>query len=101
MAQLLVLYAAPLWSWLEHPVTRYLGTISYPMYLYHQWGDSVGRHAAPANGPAFVIGLLATILLATGSYYVIERPFLTLKRRFGVSRQARPSLSASIGGPAV
>jgi len=82
IAQLLLLYASPLWSWLEHPVTRYLGAISYPMYLYHQWGDAVGRHAAAGEVAIFVVGLSATIALASGSYYVVERPFLKLKARF-------------------
>lgn len=90
IAQLLLLYATPLWSWLEHPVTRYLGAISYPMYLYHQWGDAVGRHTVSGKAPVFVVGLIATILLASGSYYVIEKPFLRLKRRFEVSRQGAP-----------
>jgi len=27
-------------------------------------------------------GLLASVLLASGSYYLIERPFLSLKQRF-------------------
>ncbi len=29
----------------------------------------------------FVAGVLVTLLLASGSYFVIERPFLNLKRR--------------------
>ncbi len=101
IGQLMLLYDRPLWRWLEHPVTRYLGLVSYPMYLYHQWGDSVGRHAASGELPVFVIGLFATILLATGSYLVIERPFLRLKRRYEVARQAPPVLSPPVPGAAV
>ena len=89
IVQMMLLYQSLLWSWLEHPAVRYLGAISYPMYLYHQWGDSVGRHVATGRMPIFLAGLTATILLATGSYYVIERPFLGLKRRFEVARVAR------------
>jgi peptidoglycan/LPS O-acetylase OafA/YrhL len=67
-------------------VVCYLGIISYPMYLYHQWGDSVGRHAVSGKFPVFAVGLLATIGLATGSYYVIEKPFLSLRRHFAADR---------------
>jgi peptidoglycan/LPS O-acetylase OafA/YrhL len=83
IAQLVQLAHDGGWRWLEHPAMRYLGAISYPMYLYHHWGAGVGRRfpgdAAVAD---LAIGLCATIVLASGSYYVIERPFLTLKRRF-------------------
>ena len=95
IAQLLQLYVHPLWSWLEHPVTRYLGAISYPMYLYHQWGDSVGRHTVSGKPAVFAVGLAATIALATGSYFVIERPFQRLRHRFDAVRRAQPMAPAA------
>jgi peptidoglycan/LPS O-acetylase OafA/YrhL len=77
------------WRWLEYPAVRFVGIISYAMYLYHQWGIAVGHHARslPPAGQ-FAVGLAATIIAATGSYYVIERPFLALKRRFERGRSA-------------
>ena len=82
IVQVLQLYRTRLWSWLEWPAIRYLGAISYPMYLYHAWGASVGRQL-PGNAGLleFLAGILATIILASGSYYFIERPFLRLKPR--------------------
>src|SRR5439155_22189492 len=92
IAQLLQLYRTRLWRWLEWPAVRYLGAISYPIYLYHQWGASVGRRLpGDAHGAEFAVGVLATIVLASGSYYVIERPFLKLKDRFAPGRPADPS----------
>ncbi len=84
ITQVLQLQHSLWWSWLEHPVTRYLGTISYPLYLYHLWGFGLGVRAAPDAPRAiqFVLGTLASIVLASGSYYVVERPFLRLKGRF-------------------
>jgi len=83
IVQMLRLYRTRLWAWLETPVVRYLGTISYPMYLWHMWGVGVGYHFRVAGKVGeFVAGVLACIALATGSYFVIERPFLKLKRRF-------------------
>jgi peptidoglycan/LPS O-acetylase OafA/YrhL len=80
IAQLLVLHAGTPWKFLDARPTRSLGRVSYGMYLYHQWGLGIGHHLA--NGPRWLelsAGLAATILLATGSYFVIERPFLSLK----------------------
>jgi len=83
IAQLLQLYQSRLWSWLERPAVRYLGRISYPIYLYHAWGDSVGRRLSGGARPIeFVVGVAASIVLASGSYYIIERPFLKLKTRY-------------------
>lgn len=82
IVQVLQLYQTRLWSWLEWPVMRYLGAISYPMYLYHGWGASIGRRFPGGSPPLeFAAGVLATIVLASGSYYFIERPFLKLKPR--------------------
>jgi peptidoglycan/LPS O-acetylase OafA/YrhL len=98
IAQLLVLHAGTPWRLLDARPIRYLGRVSYGMYLYHQWGLSIGRHLAA--GPRWLelsAGLAATILLATGSYFVIERPFLSLKS--SLSRVARrPFHAASVTG---
>lgn len=94
IVQLLQLYRTRLWRWLEWPAVRYLGAISYPIYLYHQWGASVGRRiAGDAHAFEFAAGVMATIALATGSYYVIERPFLKLKARYAPDTRARTSPS--------
>ncbi len=83
IVQVLQLYRTRLWSWLETPVVRYLGVISYPLYLWHIWALTGGHHFRAA-GPVgeFAAGVIAAIALASGSYFVIERPFLALKRRF-------------------
>jgi peptidoglycan/LPS O-acetylase OafA/YrhL len=82
LVQILQLHGHPLWSWLQHPVARYLGVISYPLYLWHVWGLGVGKwlYMVP---PAvqFVASVAVCITVATGSYFVIEKPFLALKRR--------------------
>jgi peptidoglycan/LPS O-acetylase OafA/YrhL len=82
IVQVLQLYDTRLWRWLEWPVTRYLGAISYPMYLYHAWGASVGRQLpGDVHALEFVAGGLATIALAAGSYHIIELPILKLRPR--------------------
>lgn len=92
IVQLLQLYRTRLWSWLEWPAVRYLGAISYPIYLYHQWGASVGRRVVgDAHAFEFAAGVVATVVLASGSYYVIERPFLRLKARYAPETRANAS----------
>ncbi len=97
MLQLLQFATHPAWSWLDSPVMRYLGAISYPMYLYHAWGMAAGERASPFP-PAIqvVLGIGITVLLGTASYRLVESPFLKLKSRLS----ARTALSAptDLGG---
>jgi len=75
MVQMLRLYRTRLWAWLETPVVRYLGTISYPMYLWHMWASASASHPRGGKVGEFVAGVLACIALATGSYFVIDGRF--------------------------
>jgi peptidoglycan/LPS O-acetylase OafA/YrhL len=100
IVQLLQLYKTALWSWIEWPVVRYLGRISYPIYLYHAWGASFGRRLAGQwHSVEFIGGVAATIALASGSYYVIERPFLKLKQRFEPSHRSQRPQGEAIPEP--
>jgi peptidoglycan/LPS O-acetylase OafA/YrhL len=81
IVQVLQLYQTRVWSWLEWRTVRYIGAISYPMYLYHAWGGSIARRVPGNIHVKFAAGVLATIVLASGSYYLIERPALKLRPR--------------------
>jgi peptidoglycan/LPS O-acetylase OafA/YrhL len=64
---------------------RYVGLISYPMYLYHAIGGAFGRRIPGANAVVeFAGALLATGLIASGSYFFVEKPWL----RYRDSRSA-------------
>lgn len=76
LVQLMQLYRSRLWSWLEHPVTRYIGTISYPMYLYHIWAIGLAKRVAYLELP---LAILFTIVAASASYHIVEKPFLRMK----------------------
>ncbi|HEU5153257.1 MAG TPA: acyltransferase [Gemmatimonadales bacterium] len=83
IVQMVRLAEHPAWSWLNWRWVRWLGTISYPLYLYHIWGLSAGRHVpGVGQGGKIAFGLVAAIGFACVSYYLIEKPFLALKRRF-------------------
>jgi peptidoglycan/LPS O-acetylase OafA/YrhL len=77
----------------------YVGLISYSLYLWHwpllvfakYWID-------PASlGPWLPVLLLASLLISSGSYHFIERPFR--KARNGVSRRALLALGFAVVVP--
>lgn len=80
--QMLLLSRHRLWRWLESPVARYLGRISYPLYLWHGYGLAIGAHVPAGTITQRVMGVLAAIALASGSYFIVERPVLRLRSRF-------------------
>lgn len=83
LVQLIRLSHGRFWGWLNHPVSVYLGIISYPIYLWHVWGLQAGHKLGflPETGQ-LLMGIGFSVLLATGSYYCIEKPFLRLKGRY-------------------
>jgi len=91
LIQVVALCHSPMWSWLESVPARFLGRISYPLYLYQQITLYPVRRLlvmAPML-VQFTAALLVTVGVASLSYYVIERPFLRLKRgRLPVQRTA-------------
>jgi peptidoglycan/LPS O-acetylase OafA/YrhL len=76
---------------LANRVLVYVGLVSYAVYLYHyavidQLGDWLVLDDATVGTRFAVYGLLGTagaVLLASVSYYVVERPALRLKRLVG------------------
>jgi peptidoglycan/LPS O-acetylase OafA/YrhL len=65
---------------LDHKVVRWVGRISYSLYLWQQiflipgWEDRLWFQKGPWN-------LVATLILACASYWVIEKPCIALGRR--------------------
>jgi peptidoglycan/LPS O-acetylase OafA/YrhL len=80
---------------LANPLLAYLGRRSYAIYLWHlaigQWFDALG-----AFEQLLVAGAV-TLVAAELSYRIVERPALTLKRRFAASDAPSPPAVARIG----
>jgi peptidoglycan/LPS O-acetylase OafA/YrhL len=74
----------PLLSWLEWSWVRYLGRISYPLYLYQQIVvGSVEKRIEGLPAPlVFTAVLTSSVIAASASYFIIEKPALRLKQRF-------------------
>jgi peptidoglycan/LPS O-acetylase OafA/YrhL len=73
---------------------RYLGKISYGIYVYHFAGIFIGGKAAMLAGAdrpivTCFLALVATITIAAASYRILERPFLQMKERFSLIK-SRP-----------
>lgn len=86
---------------LEHPWLRYLGKISYGLYVYHFaviWFagrvvfDLVGKNLTYSQGVFIqtVISFIITVLIASASYYFLEKPLLSLKTRLFPVRSRKP-----------
>jgi peptidoglycan/LPS O-acetylase OafA/YrhL len=77
---------------LSLPPSVYLGRISYGIYIYHFWMPGLmkpmlARIDGRQRSPAFLLlCLAATIVAATLSWFLLERPINSLKNHFRVVR---------------
>ncbi len=63
----------------------YTGRISYGIYLYHYpifFATGVLDYDAPAPWPVMLLAVVLTFAVASGSFYLIEKPLLKYAARF-------------------
>jgi len=64
-----------------------IGVLSYSLYLWHlaglELGNSLARHLALPTISGWMLGWIVTFGAAALSYRFVERPFFSLRRRFG------------------
>jgi peptidoglycan/LPS O-acetylase OafA/YrhL len=80
------------WRWLDHPSLRFLGRISYSLYLYHIIViATVEFYFMPALRLRWALPVmyLGSVAVAYTSYRLVEQPFLRLKSRFEPNSTAR------------
>jgi len=69
---------------LDNRVLRYIGVLSYSIYLWHLTLLMFLIHLYPGIGPAWAVAIgVASLGCAWLSYHLVERPCLGLRRRFG------------------
>jgi len=94
IAQVIALRESALWRWLNWRWVRYLGALSYSIYLYQQVVIHPIRGIFSSYPLPVQLGatLGAVILAGSASYHLVERPFLRLKEKVsGPSPISRPT----------
>jgi hypothetical protein len=71
--------SSPVAKVLSFPVLTFVGRISYGMYLWHfpLFTYLNGARTGLTSWPLFAVRLAATLLIATASFYLVERPIRT------------------------
>jgi len=93
------------YRWLEHPVLRFVGRISYSLYLYHIVVIRSVEHLFPHLRLRWAYSLMwiGSFIAAYMSYKIIEQPFLRLKSRFEKTTSAsslpQPANTTSLHEP--
>jgi peptidoglycan/LPS O-acetylase OafA/YrhL len=84
ITQLIALRGSTWWRWTSWRWVRYLGRISYSVYLYQQLTVEVPKKLLPHQPAVVQLAAAAALVVAIASvsYFLVERPFLKLKIRF-------------------
>ncbi len=92
LAVILVSTVACPGRFLNNPVTRYLGQISYSLYLCHSavreclWPVVASKVAVRSVFPVFLVQMVMAIAVASLLHHTVEQPFLRIKDRLSRSR---------------
>lgn len=81
---------------LEHPVMRWIGRLSYSLYLWEFFFVYYpGVDHTLGVWQTFPLNLIAAVACATASYYLVERPLVRLGHRLAPAMQRVPRDAAS------
>lgn len=85
IVQWIALAESPAWEWTNSTPVRYLGRISYSIYLYQQITPRLVERIAGTQGvgTSLVVNTVVVVGVASASYWIVESPFLRIKDRIG------------------
>lgn len=75
-----VRFAFPILEW--KPLA-WIGMVSYALYLWHVPLLDMAYRINGENWTSRIVAVIASFVLAAFSYYVVEKPFLVLRKKFG------------------
>jgi peptidoglycan/LPS O-acetylase OafA/YrhL len=91
------------WGWLNWGVTRYVGRISYSMFLYQGVTNYWAVHIFKGRSRFVVLAAAVSLALLVGSisYYAVELSFLRLKTKFvrGGSKLSQKPVTTLVSRP--
>ncbi len=76
----------PVFAVLNLRACAWLGTMSYSLYL---WQEPFLNHNAHTSMTTWPINVVLAVLCAVGSYYLVERPFFTVRDAWATRRRLR------------
>jgi peptidoglycan/LPS O-acetylase OafA/YrhL len=68
---------------------RAIGVLSYSLYIWQELFMGKGYHTFSNS---FIVSMAAALAAACVSYFLMEKPFLELRRRLGASGPLRPAI---------
>jgi peptidoglycan/LPS O-acetylase OafA/YrhL len=90
----------PLFRWLETPLMRGLGIISYTFYLSHMACIKILERAFGASPIVILAAFAAAIAFSTASYFLLERRLAVLRARLKMRRTEAKPARAPVPPPA-
>jgi peptidoglycan/LPS O-acetylase OafA/YrhL len=87
IASIVLAPSSPVTGLLELRPVAFVGGVSYGMYLYHMWCVHIAKALIDKVGLSqlwlqFPLALAGTIAVSAASYYLYEKRFLDLRKRF-------------------
>jgi peptidoglycan/LPS O-acetylase OafA/YrhL len=68
----------------DNPISVYIGKLSYSLYLFHWVALKIGNlYWGEGSTTWYLVVVVITITLSLVSYYLIEMPFVAMRRKYG------------------
>jgi peptidoglycan/LPS O-acetylase OafA/YrhL len=93
-----VYWGAKSWTLCGSVIVRVTAQLSYALYLYHPLAGKIVKLLDMRHLGYYAVAL--TLLMATASYYLVERPFMRMRDRQRPHQAANPVGMITVANPA-